>query len=463
MSSYNVVMRQLTRLILILMLGLLSACGGGQIEPEAPPEPSAPPIGNTRPAPEVSTSVPTLATTAPATVEATNTFAPDVAGDDEATPTPEPTAVPTTPPQTPIQAIDLWQLPVSGLELVTDLTHAFDERLFVLEQPGRIRIIENDELLEQPFLDIQDRVGSASSEQGLLGLAFHPDYATPGAEHEGDFFVNYTDYSGNTHISRFSVFEDDPYRADPGSEVQYLYLKQPYENHNGGSLAFGPDGYLYAGLGDGGSGGDPLRAGQDLTTWLGKVLRLDVDSAADSYTIPPDNPFVDVDGARPEIWAYGLRNPWRFSFDRVTGDFFIADVGQNTFEEVNFQPAGSPGGENYGWSIMEASHCFEADSCDRSGLVLPIFEYGHSQGCSITGGYVYRGREYPEMTGNYFVADYCSGIIWRLFHDGAGWLSDPLLDSDLIISSFGEDVHGELYALNYGTGGIYRVLPGGHD
>lgn len=367
---------------------------------------------------------------------------------------------PTSMPQTPVDAISLEQLPVEGLEKVTGLTHAFDERLFVIEQVGRIRIIENNELLPTPFLDIRDRVGSVDSEQGLLGLAFHPDYATPGAQYEGYFFVNYTDYSGNTRVSRFSVSENDPSRADPASEINYLVVNQPYANHNGGSLAFGPDGYLYIGLGDGGSQNDPQRNGQNTSVLLGKILRLDVDSIDGKYAIPIDNPFVNNPGARPEIWAFGLRNPWRISFDRATGDLFIADVGQNTYEEVNFQPSESHGGENYGWPIMEGNHCLSGDNCDRSGLTLPVFEYDHSQGCSISGGYIYRGQSYPSMVGNYFVSDYCSGTIWRLFHDGSRWVSDPLLDSDLIIASFGEDVHGELYVINYWYGGIFRLRPG---
>lgn len=378
------------------------------------------------------------------------------------TPTPiiEVTPSPTAMVISPVDSIALEPVISTGLEKITFLTHAFDDRLFVLEQVGRIRIIENNQLLERPFLEITDRVGSASSEQGLLGLAFHPDYATPGAAMEGQFFVNYTDYNGNTHISRFSVSGDDPNRADPQSEVGYLAQDQPYPNHNGGSLTFGPDGYLYAGLGDGGSANDPLLAGQDLSTWLGKVLRLDVDSTVDAYAIPADNPFIDVDGARPEIWAYGLRNPWRTSFDRLTGDFYIADVGQNIWEEVNFQPADSTGGENYGWNIMEGSHCFETQSCDQAGLELPIFEYDHSSGCSITGGYIYRGQAYPKLTGNYFVTDYCSGTIWRLFNNGKRWLNDVVLETDLIISSFGEDNSGEIYVLNYWNGGIYRIVPG---
>jgi glucose/arabinose dehydrogenase len=357
-------------------------------------------------------------------------------------------------------AITLQPIIAGGLQRPTFLTHAFDDRLFVLEQVGRIRIIENDQLLPDAFLDISDRVGSTANEQGLLGLAFHPNYAIPDAPGQGQFYVNYTDRAGNTHISRFSVMADDPYRADPESEVDYLFVEQPYPNHNGGMLAFGPDGYLYVGSGDGGSAGDPLGNGQSLATLLGKVLRLDVDSVTDAYTIPPDNPFAGGASALPEIWAYGLRNPWRFSFDRVTGDLYIADVGQSRWEEANFQPGDSTGGENYGWSIMEGMHCYNSETCDQNGLVLPIFEYDHAQGgCSVTGGYVYRGVLFPQMTGNYFVADYCSGIIWRLFPEGERWLADIALDSDLVIPSFGEDINGEVYALDFRTGGVYRLSP----
>jgi glucose/arabinose dehydrogenase len=294
-----------------------------------------------------------------------------------------------------------------------------------------------------------------------LGLAFHPDYATKGAPFEGQFFVNYTDYSGHTHISRFSVMPDNPNLADPQSEVEYLYQEQPYPNHNGGSLAFGPDGYLYAGLGDGGSANDPLNAGQDLSTWLGKILRLNVDEAADEYTVPQDNPFVGIEGALPEIWAYGLRNPWRFSFDRLTGDMFIADVGQNQWEEVNYQPANSSGGENYGWRIMEGAHCFQEATCDQTGLVLPFYEYSHSNGCSVTGGYIYRGQLYPELTGNYFFSDYCSGNIWRSFQEGDRWVTDKIEEqTGILASSLGEDVNGEIYVLNYFAGSVHRIAPG---
>ncbi len=406
------------------------------------------------------------ATASLAPVVATHTYIPIIEVQPTTTPTatPSPTAtatvIPTATPASPINTVALEPVLSGGLTDPTFITHAFDERLFVLEQIGRIRIIAGGALLPAPFLDITDRVGSVGSEQGLLGLAFHPSYATPGAPGAGTFYVNYTDHAGDSHIARFSVQPDDPNRADPDSEVQYLFQDQPYPNHNGGSLAFGPDGYLYAGLGDGGSANDPQRAGQRLDTWLGKVLRLDVTSAEGEYAVPPDNPFVDQQEVLPEIWAYGLRNPWRFSFDRDTGDFFVADVGQNQWEEVNFQPANSVGGENYGWNVMEGTHCFQADTCDQTGLVRPIFEYTHSQGCSVTGGYVYRGAAFPEMAGNYFAADYCTGIIWRLFPQNGQWLSKIVLDSNIVISTFGEGADGEIYLADYANGAIYRLRPG---
>ncbi|CUS02127.2 Glucose/sorbosone dehydrogenase-like protein [Candidatus Promineifilum breve] len=444
-------MQKLLLIVVALCGSLLIGCGGGEVEPPAAPETTPVVTSATLPAPAV-------------TLEATNTYIPFVESEPtatpNATPTLEATTVPSPTPQSPVASVALEPVIAQGLLQPTFLTHAFDERLFVTEQVGLIRIIEDGQLLETPFLDITDRVGATASEQGLLGLAFHPDYADEGAANQGQFYVNYTDFNGDTHIARFSVMADDPYRADPDSEVDYLTVDQPYPNHNGGMLAFGPDGYLYAGLGDGGSANDPLGAGQSLTTVLGKILRLDVAAEAEAYAIPADNPFVATAGAQPEIWAYGVRNPWRFSFDRQTGDLFMGDVGQNIWEEVNFQPAASAGGENYGWNIMEATHCFESETCDQTGLTLPIFEYQHDQGCSVTGGYIYRGLLYPEMGGNYFVADYCSGIIWRLFPQGGGWLADVVLDSDLIISSFGEDVNGEVYAISYGNGGIYRITPG---
>ncbi len=450
-------MKRAICLFIVVFAALLAACSAGEAQPAT---------GATAAA-----TVLAVAPTAASPLMATNTFIPLV--EDQPTPTatpqpstatPTPTVTPSPTPLSPVAAIALEPVLAGGLQQPTAITHAGDDRLFVVEQIGRIRIIAGGQLLETPFLDITDRVGSAGSEQGLLGLAFHPNYATasaatasaPGA---GTFYVNYTDASGTTRISRFSVRADDPNRADPNSEVIYLTQPQPYPNHNGGSLAFGRDGYLYAGLGDGGSANDPQGAGQRRDTWLGKLLRLDATATDGEYTVPPDNPFVGQAEALPEIWAYGLRNPWRFSFDRATGDIFIADVGQNQWEEVNFQPATSAGGENYGWNIMEATHCFRQETCNRDGLALPIFEYSHSQGCSITGGYIYRGAAYPAMTGNYFVADYCVGTIWRLFPQGDNWQAGIVLDSDLVISTFGEDVNGELYVSDYAHGGIYRLRP----
>ena len=436
----------------MLTLILATACGTANEAGEPAADTSA-----TLPAPVVTT-------------EATNTFIPYIevqpSPTASATPTLEPpataTATPTTTPTplSPVAAIALEPVISEGLSQPTFLTHAFDDRLFVVEQAGLIRIIENGQLLETPFLDVTGRVGSLSSEPGLLGLAFHPNYATHGAPGEGTFYVNYTDLGGDTHVARFSVLPGDPNRADPESEVQYLFVDQPFPNHNGGMVAFGPDGYLYVGMGDGGSANDPLNAGQDRMNLLGKILRLDVDTAADAYTIPESNPFAGASAALSEIWAYGVRNPWRFSFDRASGDLYMADVGQNEWEEVNFQPAASAGGENYGWRIMEGTHCFQTDPCNQGGLESPIFEYNHAEGCSITGGYVYRGALHPGLTGNYFVADFCMGTIWRLLPQENRWLADVVLESDLIISSFGEGVNGELYVLNYGTGGVYRIVPG---
>jgi glucose/arabinose dehydrogenase len=269
----------------------------------------------------------------------------------------------------------------------------------VLEKPGRIRVVKDNALTPIPFLDITDRVGSSQSEQGLLGLAFHPDFTK-----NGFLYLNYTDLQGDTVVSRFAV-SGDPDQVDPASEMVLLKLPQPAANHNGGHLAFGPDGYLYIGTGDGGAAGDRFGNGQNGRTLLGAMLRLDV-AGGQPYTVPPDNPFVGNQDVRDEIWALGLRNPWRYSFDRQTGDLYIADVGQNQYEEVNIQLAGNPGGQNYGWPIMEATHCFPAgQACDPTDLTLPVAEYDHSQGCSVTGGYVYRGQEYPMLTGIYLFGD----------------------------------------------------------
>jgi glucose/arabinose dehydrogenase len=301
-------------------------------------------------------------------------------------------------------------------------------------------------------LDIHDRVSSEGLEQGLLGLAFHPNYPA-----NGRFFVYYTGLRGQTVLSRFQV-TDDPNVADAVSEMVLLTVDQPARNHNGGMIAFGPDGFLYVGLGDGGAANDQFGNGQNLGSLLGALLRLEVD-AGEPYGVPGDNPFLSVPNARPELWAYGLRNPWRFAFDRATGDLYIADVGQNQYEEVHVQPAGSPGGENYGWPIMEGRHCFQRDTCSTTGLQLPVTEYNHSQGCSITGGYVYRGGAFPSLNGLYFYGDYCSGRIWALSRDADGhWLSHQVLETSLNISSFGEDEAGEMYVLDLNGGAVYRLV-----
>jgi len=329
-------------------------------------------------------------------------------------------------------------------------------RLFILEQEGTIRIFSNGELLANPFLDIRDRVGATSSERGLLGLAFHPDYAR-----NGFFYVNYTDLQGDTVIARFQVSGSEANAADPGSELQMLNFDQPYANHNGGGVQFGPDGYLYISLGDGGSGGDPLGNGQSNETLLGKILRIDVDTdSSQSYTIPAGNPFVDG-GGRPEIWASGLRNAWRFSFDRLTGDLYIADVGQDQWEEIDFLPAGSPGGANFGWNIKEGTHNFQGS--DPGGLIDPIFEYDHSQGCSVTGGVVYRGALLPEWHGVYLFSDFCSGNLWGLIRtpDSAlsgDWQNSLLYNGLGSITAFGEDQDGEVYALAY-DGRLLKLTP----
>jgi glucose/arabinose dehydrogenase len=339
---------------------------------------------------------------------------------------------------------------VSGLERPVYLTHAGDTtgRLFVVEQSGRIRILQNGALLADPFLDLTDLVNDSGNEQGLLGLAFHPDYAANGL-----FFVNYTDANGDTAVVRYSV-SADPNRADPASAKMILQVAQPFPNHNGGDLAFGPDGYLYIGLGDGGSAGDPQGNGQNLKALLGKLLRIDV-NPGDPYGIPPDNPFVGHPEARPEIWAYGLRNPWRYSFDRATGDLYIADVGQNAYEEIDYQPAGSQGGENYGWNFMEGAHPFKGQA--PAGLTAPVAEYSHQVGgCSVTGGYVYRGPSLPALNGVYLYGDYCSGQVWALYRSGSSWENVALLNAFFTISSFGEDANGEVYVLDHGGGAVYQ-------
>jgi glucose/arabinose dehydrogenase len=349
--------------------------------------------------------------------------------------------------------------PLGGLTQPVGVTNAGDgsNRIFVVEQGGRIRIIKNGALLSTPFLDIATRI-STGGERGLLGLAFPPGYAD-----KGYFYVDYTNTGGNTVIARYRRSTADPNAADPASEQILLTIAQPFDNHNGGQLAFSPrDGMLYVGMGDGGSGGDPGNRAQNPQELLGKILRLDVETGRPfTYTVAASNPFVNRTGFRPEIWALGLRNPWRFSFDRLTADLFIADVGQNLFEEVNFQTASSAGGQNYGWKIMEGLHCFSTAQCDQTGLTLPVVEYDHSLGCSVTGGYVYRGGTFPRMQGLYFYGDFCSGRIWGLTQQSGNRQATQLLDTDIQISAFGEDEAGNLYVASYGTGQIFSVVDNG--
>ncbi|HYC58880.1 MAG TPA: PQQ-dependent sugar dehydrogenase [Thermoanaerobaculia bacterium] len=339
-----------------------------------------------------------------------------------------------------------------GLDNLVSITHAHDNRLFITQQFGLVRIYDGTRLLPDPFLDVRHLVTS-NGEQGLLSIAFHPDYAANGL-----FYVNYTNLAGHTVIARYSVSPQNPNRANASSAVPILTINQPFANHNGGQLQFGKDGYLYIGMGDGGSGGDPDNRAQNLGDLLGKMLRIDVNSGS-PYAIPPSNPFVGQTGARPEIWSLGLRNPWRFSFDRFTGDLWTADVGQGQWEEINFQPATSIGGENYGWRRMEGTHCFNpSTNCNTGNLVLPVIEYNHNVGCSVTGGYVYRGSRYPRLNGTYLYGDFCSGRIWGGTRNANGTVTvRDLLDAPFNISTFGEDANGEVYVGDYGNGILYRI------
>jgi glucose/arabinose dehydrogenase len=340
----------------------------------------------------------------------------------------------------------------SGLNNPVALASAGDGsgRLFVVEQPGVIRIVGGGE-----FLDIQELVDDTGNEQGLLGLAFHPDYAN-----NGYFYVNYIydppeDDLDWTRVSRFQVAEGDPETADPESEKIILTFAQDFSNHNGGDLHFGPDGYLYISSGDGGSGFDPRNRGQTLDTLMGKILRIDVDGG-DPYAIPPDNPFTETAGARDEIWAYGVRNPWRMSFDRSTGDLYIGDVGQLEREEINRQPASSAGGENYGWACMEGDLEQNFQECDGAPLTAPILVYDHGIGCSVTGGYVYRGN-IGGLFGRYIFADYCAGVLYLAGPGPNGWEAEEFAAIDFALSSFGEGDDGELYLTDRDDGLVYRI------
>lgn len=347
---------------------------------------------------------------------------------------------------------------LTGVSNPVFVTNAGDgsDRLFVVEQSGRIRVAQNGTLLPTPFLDIRSRV-LAGGEQGLLSVAFPPGYAD-----KQHFYVYYTNAAGNLVIARYGLTAD-PNVADSNSEQIIITINHPTNtNHNGGQLAFGPDGYLYIGTGDGGGAGDPNNNAQNLASLLGKILRIDVESpGTTSYTIPRTNPFLTTTDPtnqyRDEIWALGLRNPWRFSFDRQAGDLYIADVGQSAYEEVNFQPAASLGGENYGWRILEGSFPYRSNGNDTNGLVLPVAEYDHTQGISVTGGYVYRGLAAPRLQGIYLYGDFANGKIWGLRPSPTGWETQLLLDSPYGISSFGEDEQGNLYVADYSGGGVYQV------
>ncbi len=347
---------------------------------------------------------------------------------------------------------------VSGFEAPTDIVHAGDgsNRLFLVQQGGLIRILRNGALQTTPFLDLSPLLLSGG-ERGLLGLAFHPHYSS-----NGQFYVYYSRAGdGAVTVARYTRSAANPDLADATSGQILLTITKPYSNHNGGAIRFGPDGYLYLGIGDGGSGNDPNGYAQNLNVLLGKILRLDVDHGA-PYAIPADNPFAGTAGALPEIWAYGLRNPWRIGFDRATGDLLIADVGQGAREEVDYVPAGRPGGMNYGWRMREGTFCTGLSGpypCPSPALTDPVLEYDHTQGCSITGGVVYRGSLAAELRGHYLYADYCSGSIWAATHDaGTTWSGRELMKTDYRITTFGEDEQGEVYAADQSEGVLYRFV-----
>ena len=433
----------------LIALLLFTGCssGSGVQSPAAPPVATNTPAASQPVVAELETSIPTATLAVDAQPEQPSPTTVDRPG---LAPVPGDSVL-----SFPDPAGFTWAPVISGLVNPLDLTSPPDGsgRLFILEQPGLIRVVENGELLPTPFLDIRDRIESGGTEQGLLGIAFHPDYAQ-----NRFFYLNYTGRRGNgdTVVARFQVSADDPNRADPGSEKILLQVEQPYRNHNGGGMAFGPDGYLYISLGDGGSANDPQGNAQSLDTLLGKLLRVDVDGG-DPYAIPADNPFADG-GGRPEVWAYGLRNAWRFSFDRLTGDLYIADVGQNQWEEIDFLPAGAPGGANFGWDYREGAHPFEGQPPAGLALVDPIFEYQHGLGCSVTGGSVYRGQALPEFRGIYLLSDFCSGRVWGLLRDASGaWQSQELFQTGLSVTSFGQDAQGELYLMDRAGGAVYQL------
>ncbi len=349
---------------------------------------------------------------------------------------------------------ELVPIATQGLQAPLFLTHAGDGsgELFIVEQPGTIRVIDHGVLQETAFLDLRDRVWTKGNEQGLLGLAFHPDH-----RHNGRLFVNYNRREDGATVLVEYKRQGNELQVSVATERVLMTVPQPYLNHNGGMVAFGPDGYLYVGRGDGGSRGDPQNRAQNLEELLGKILRIDVDHER-PYAIPGDNPFAKG-GGRAEIFAFGVRNPWRFSFDRETGMLWLADVGQHKWEEVDIVVAGG----NYGWRLMEGTHCYNPDpGCGSEGLVFPLAEYGHEQGrCSITGGYVYRGGAVPALRGSYLFGDYCSGELFSipsLANRRTSMTPKVLMQTGMRISSFGEDEAGEVYVVDH-KGGVYRVAP----
>ncbi len=341
-----------------------------------------------------------------------------------------------------------WQIITSGFSRPLGMTDAGNNDLYIVEQGGLIKVFRNGQVLTTHFLDLSDRVGAQANEQGLLGLALDADYLT-----NRIFYLNYTNKKGDTIISRFTANADFE-TADADSEQVLMVIAQPYANHNGGNIVFGPDGYLYIGMGDGGSGGDPQGNAQNPERLLGKMLRIAVRNQ-ELYAIPADNPFANG-GGRSEIFAVGLRNPWRFSFDSKTGDLWIADVGQGDWEEINLAVGNLPG-INYGWDYREGKHAFEGSPPADLELIDPILEYDHSVGCSVTGGYVYRGQEFPEFYGVYLYGDYCSGVVWGAIRgEDDTWISEPLFSTGVNISSFGQDLDGEVYLIAH-TGDIYQL------
>ncbi|HEV2250615.1 MAG TPA: PQQ-dependent sugar dehydrogenase [Candidatus Limnocylindria bacterium] len=416
-----------------LALGIALAAAGACSAPAALPRPSA----TASPLPSVASSA------SPATAAPSATASPAPASTPVALPTPAPTPV-----QTAAAAIPQVRLArAMGNLAFSSMTGAFqaaDGRWYVLEQPGRILTFREGDASATVFLDIRDHVESGG-EKGLLGFAFAPDFAQSGI-----FFVDYT--RGGPLRTEIASFSASGTVANKTSEVVILEIAQPFDNHNGGQLAFGPDGYLYIGMGDGGSGGDPMRNGQNTNVLLAKLLRIDV-SDRTRYRVPSDNPFAGG-GGRGEIWAYGLRNPWRFSFDTETGLLWLGDVGQNQWEEIDLVSRGA----NYGWNVMEGTHCYNASSCSTAGLTLPVAEYPHTLGCSVTGGFVDRGAV-PELRGVYVYGDYCSGRIWGLrYADGRIVGPVQIATSGFAIGSFAQDRAGEVYVLQYaGSGGIYKI------